>query len=287
MATSRVLVFTLAMMLSSLGMGCASKPDAVARETVSAKGSSTAQPQQEATEEEQQVPVYGYEIVKVYPHDKNAFTQGLIFVDGHLLEGTGLNGESTLRRVELETGKVLKKIDLEAKYFGEGITQFKDKIYQLTWQHNVGFVYDAKTFERLKTFKYPTEGWGITHDGSKLIMSDGTANLYFIDPETLEQAGKVVVKEGSMPIANLNELEFVNGEVWANVWQTFTIVRIDPKSGKVTGWIDLTGILKQSDLPAGHEVDVMNGIAHDAKGDRIFITGKLWPKLYEIKLVKK
>lgn len=236
--------------------------------------------------EDPQVPVWGYEVVNVYPHDPKGFTQGLVFEEGYFLEGTGLNGESSLRKVEIATGKVLKKVDLDAKYFGEGITLLKGKVYQLTWQTKIGFIYDLKTFERTGTFKYATEGWGITHDGERLIMSDGTSTLYVLDPETLKEIGRIEVKDGPNPVYYLNELEFVKGEIYANVWQTNTLCRIDPKTGKVLGWIDLTGILKP-EHQGSHEVDVLNGIAYDAKGDRLFVTGKLWPKVYEIRLVKK
>jgi glutamine cyclotransferase len=236
--------------------------------------------------EDPQVPVWGYEVVNVYPHDPKGFTQGLVYEDGYFLEGTGLNGESSLRKVEIATGKVLKKVVLDAKYFGEGITLLKGKIYQLTWQTKIGFVYDLKSFEKVGSFKYGSEGWGITHDGEKLIMSDGTATLYFLDPETLKEVGHIEVKDGANPVYYLNELEYVKGEIFANVWQTNTICRIDPKTGKVLGWIDLTGLLKP-EHQGSHEVDVLNGIAYDPKGDRLFVTGKLWPKVYEIKLVKK
>jgi len=229
-------------------------------------------------------PVYGYRIVNVYPHDRKAFTQGLIFAeDGFLYEGTGLYGESSLRKVELETGKVFKIHHLPPQFFGEGITLWKDKLIQLTWREKTGFVYDKESFRLLREFSYATEGWGITHDGKRLIMSDGTATLYFLDPNTFEVIGQIEVKDKGMPIANLNELEYVKGEIYANVWLTDRIARISPDTGQVMAWIDLKGLLSEEDR--AQPIDVLNGIAYDAKRDRIFVTGKLWPKLFEIELV--
>jgi len=227
-------------------------------------------------------PVYTYKVVKTYPHDPNAFTQGLIFLDGFLYEGTGLNGRSGLRKVNLETGKVLQQKPIEEQYFGEGITDWGNELVQITWQNGVGFVYDRATFQRKKQFKYGGEGWGITHDSTRLIMSDGSPVLRFLDPVTQAETGRIVVLDGRRPIANLNELEYVNGEIWANVWQTFRIARISPQTGQVLGWIDFSGIMKEST-----DVDVMNGIAYDAKRDRLFVTGKLWPKIFEVKIVPR
>ena len=227
-------------------------------------------------------PVYTYKVVKTYPHDPNAFTQGLIFLDGFLFEGTGLNGRSGLRKVDLETGKVLRQKQIEEQYFGEGITDWGDELVQITWQSGVGFVYDRATFQRKKQFKYGGEGWGITHDSSRLIMSDGSPVLRFLDPATHVETGRIVVLDGRRPIANLNELEYVKGEIWANIWQTFRIARISPQTGQVLGWIDFSGILKES-----ADIDVMNGIAYDAKRDRLFVTGKLWPKIFEVKIVPR
>ena len=229
-------------------------------------------------------PVYRYRVVHTYPHDPAAFTQGLVFEDGLLYEGTGLYGQSSLRRVELETGKVLQRRELPAEYFGEGITVFGDRIIQLTWQSNLGFVYDKETFELLKEFSYPTEGWGITHDGTRLIMSDGTATLRFLDPETLQEIGRIDVSDDAGSVARLNELEYVQGEIYANVWQTDRIARISPQTGRVVGWIDLQGLLSAEDR--ARPVDVLNGIAYDAENDRLFVTGKWWPRLFEIDLVK-
>jgi glutamine cyclotransferase len=223
-----------------------------------------------------------YEVVKVYPHDENAFTQGLVIEQGVLYEGTGLYGNSTLRRVDLETGNVLQSYALPDEFFGEGITVFGDKIIQLTWQNQKGFVYDKHSFELLQEFSYPTEGWGITNDGSQLIMSDGTANLYFLDPETFQKVGQVEVRDGNASVTNLNELEYINGEVYANIWLTDKIAIIDPQTGQVKAWIDLTGIYTQENNDPN---SVLNGIAYDAEGDRLFVTGKLWSQLFEIKLI--
>lgn len=229
-------------------------------------------------------PVYGYQVVRTFPHDPQAFTQGLVFLDGALYEGTGLNGRSSIRKVKLENGEVLQIQKIDAQYFGEGIAAWGDTLVQLTWQGGIGFVYDRATFQRRKTFTYRGEGWGLAHDGTRLAMSDGTNVIRFLDPATLAETGRVEVRDGAEPVARLNELEFVKGELFANVWQTERIARIDPKSGKVTGWIDLSGLL---DPRLARDVDVMNGIAYDAKGDRLFVTGKLWPRLFEIKVVPR
>jgi glutamine cyclotransferase len=226
---------------------------------------------------------YTYEIINSYPHDPTAFTQGLIYEDNIFYEGTGLWQQSSVRKVVPETGDVLQQIDIDDQYFGEGITIFGDRIIQLTWQSRLGFVYDKNSFERLQTFNYPTEGWGITHDGEKLIMSDGTATIYFWDAETLAEIGHIEVRDGDQPVVRLNELEYINGEIWANVWQTNMIARIDPNTGQVVGWVDLTGLLAEEFRT--QPVDVLNGIAYDAENDRLFVTGKLWPRLFEIKVV--
>jgi glutamine cyclotransferase len=229
-------------------------------------------------------PLYTYQIVAEYPHDPSAFTQGLQYVDGELYEGTGLYGESTLRRVNLATGQVLEQVDLPDDYFGEGIVVVDDRIYQLTWQSHIGFIYDKESFEQLDDFAYPTEGWGITYDGTHLIMSDGSPTLRRWDPETLAEVDQVdVVDAQGNPVTRLNELEYIDGEVYANIWQTDRIARIDPVTGRVTGWIDLTGLLADEDVT--QPVDVLNGIAYDDTLDRLFVTGKLWPKLFEIDLV--
>lgn len=226
---------------------------------------------------------YGYQVVHTYPHDPQAFTQGLVFLDGVLYEGTGLNGRSSLRKVRLETGEVLQKLDIPQVYFGEGITNWGSQLVQLTWQSGVGFVYDRNTFQQLRSFRYDTEGWGLTQDGTNLIESDGSATLRFWNPSTFAEVRRITVHDAEHPIAQLNELEYIRGEIYANVWQTDTIVRISPSTGAVTGWLDLAGLLTPSERAAG--VDVLNGIAYDAAGDRLFVTGKLWPKLFEIKLI--
>lgn len=230
----------------------------------------------------QEVPTYRYIIVNVFPHDPNAYTQGLVYFDGYLYEGTGLRGKSTLRKVELETGIVIQLHELPDEYFGEGVTIVEDKIIQLTWQANTGFIYDLQNFILLDQFYYDMEGWGITYDGKQLIISDGSSRLHFLDPLTFIETGSIEVHDANGVVTNLNELEFVNGEVLANVYTTDKIARINPQTGEVTGWIDLSGLLPAQDKVLG--VDVLNGIAYDAEHDRLFVTGKLWPKLFEIKL---
>jgi glutamine cyclotransferase len=231
------------------------------------------------------VPEYGYQVVHTYPHDPSAYTQGLFYLNGLLYEGTGLNGNSSIRKVKLETGEVLQKRDLPEQYFGEGIVNWKDRLLEISWQSQAGFIYDLATFQLRSQFTYPGEGWGLTQDGKRIIMSDGTPELRFWDPETLRETGRITVTDDGRPVSQLNELEWINGEVYANVYQTWRIARIDPSSGKVVGWIDLTGILNPADQT--RQVDVLNGIAYDARQNRLFVTGKLWPKLFEIRLVKK
>jgi glutamine cyclotransferase len=226
-------------------------------------------------------PVAGCQVVHIFPHDAQAFTQGLVFLDGALYEGTGLPGRSTIRKVRLENGEVLQIRKLEDQYFGEGITVMGNRLFELTYKSEVGFIYDRATLRRTSTFTYRGEGWGLTHDGARLIMSDGTPFLRFLNPETLKETGRMQVRDGQTPVERLNELEYVKGEVLANVWQTDRIARISPKTGQVTGWIDLKGLLSPRDAAQG--VDVLNGIAYDAATDRLFVTGKLWPKLFEIK----
>ena len=226
-------------------------------------------------------PGYTYEIVNTYPHDPEAFTQGLFYDGGFLYESTGLHGRSSLRKVELTTGKVLRRRDLEKKYFGEGMALAGDRIFQLTWREGTGFRYDRDSFELLSTFRYETEGWGLTHDGERFIASDGTPVLRFRDGDTFAETGRLEVTAAGRGIGNLNELEFVGGEIYANVWRTDLVVRIDPASGEVTGWIDLEGLLPAAEQA---EAGVLNGIAWDAAGGRLFVTGKLWPRLFEIRL---
>lgn len=233
----------------------------------------------------QPVPTHTFTIINVFPHDRDAFTQGLAFENGTLFEGTGQYGKSSLRRVDLSTGRVLQVFALPNEYFGEGIAVFEGSIVQLTWRSRRGFVYDRNSFEVLRDFTYATDGWGITHDGKRLIMSDGTSTLYFLDPDTFETTGHRQVRDGDTPVGNLNELEFIDGQIYANIHRTDNIAMIDPVSGQVTGWIDLSGILppEADRRPAG----VLNGIAYDSTNDRLFVTGKLWPQLFEIELVAK
>lgn len=228
-------------------------------------------------------PVYGYRVVHVYPHDTTAYTEGLFYKDGYLYESTGEAGQSTVRKVELETGKVVQRHDVPAQYFGEGIVDWGQRIVQLTWQSQLGFVYDMATFKQQRTFRYPGEGWALTRDDTHLYMSDGSAVLRVLDPEKLVATGSIMVTDNGLPVTNLNELEWVKGEIYANVWLTNRIARIDPATGHVTGWIDLTGLFDNSTLPDPGN-DVLNGIAYDAAHDRLFVTGKRWPKLFEIQL---
>ncbi|MDD5082476.1 MAG: glutaminyl-peptide cyclotransferase [Dehalococcoidales bacterium] len=230
-------------------------------------------------------PVYTYRVVNAYPHDPQAFTQGLAFDNGILYEGTGLYGSSSLRRVDRETGEVLQIHNLPAEYFGEGITVYQGTIIQLTWQSYTGFIYDRDSFDLLRQFSYPTEGWGVTHDGERIIMSDGTSILHFLDPVTFSETGSVEVHDNDMPVTRINELEHINGEIYANVWQTDEIAIIDPRDGRVTGWIDLSGLLPTREVSG--QVDVLNGIAYDSPAGRLFVTGKLWPWLFEIELVAR
>ena len=231
------------------------------------------------------VPEYGYEVVHQYPHDPQAYTQGLFYLNGILYESTGLYGQSSIRRVRLETGEVLQKRDIPEQYFGEGIINWKDRLLELTWKNQAGFIYDLNSFMPRGQFEYPGEGWGLTQDGKRIIMSDGTPQIRFWDPETLRETGRITVTDEGVPVRDLNELEWIKDEIYANVYTTDRIARIDPKTGKITGWIDLRGILSPADRSG--PVDVLNGIAYDSKTDRLFVTGKLWPKLFEIRLVKK
>jgi glutamine cyclotransferase len=231
-------------------------------------------------------PTYTYEVVKVYPHDRSAFTEGLFYLNGALYESTGLNGQSTLRKVALESGNVLQSIDIPPDYFGEGVAPHDGKLFQLTWQNNKCFVYDLDTFQKEKEFTYPGEGWGLTTDGQSLIMSDGTDQIRFIDPATFQEKRRITVLNHGQPLMHLNELEYVKGEIYANIWTTDYVARIDPATGKLKGVIDFTGLLPPEDR--AQNTDVFNGIAYDPAGDRLFVTGKFWPKLFEVKLrVKK
>jgi len=231
------------------------------------------------------IPIYGYEVVHAWPHDPDAFTQGVVFHDGKLLESTGEVGRSSLRRVELETGKILPKVDVPEPYFAEGITLLKEKIYQLTWQHQLGFIYDAWTFDKIGQFNYQGEGWGLTTDGQSLIQSDGTNRLRFLDPDNFQVRKTIAVLDGSTPVDEINELEYVQGEIYANIWHADRIARIDPQTGRIAGWIDLTGLLSRGEVQ--DEEAVLNGIAYDETNGRLFVTGKLWPKLFEIRLKRR
>lgn len=226
-------------------------------------------------------PIQKHQVVKAYPHDRQAFTQGLFFMDGELWEGTGLYQHSGLRRVELATGKILQNHPIGESYFGEGLAAVGNQLFQLTWKNGLMFVYDKTSFQLQKAFRYTGEGWGLTTDGKQLIMSDGTSALHWVDPSNGTRLATIRVTDSGREIANLNELEWIKGEIWANVWQSNRIARIDPKTGRVKAWLNLTGILSPVEAQG---TDVLNGIAYDAKGDRVFITGKLWPKLFEIRV---
>jgi glutaminyl-peptide cyclotransferase len=230
-------------------------------------------------------PTYGYRVIHTYPHDSKAFTQGLEFREGILYEGTGLYGRSMVRKVELETGKVLGEIPIDSRYFGEGITVLNRQVVELTWTTKLGFVYDQGSFRLIRSFNYDGEGWGLANDGQHIYMSDGSPDIRVWDPVTLTEQRRFTVKDGGTPIKELNELEWVRGEIYANVWQTDRIARISPADGKVVGWIDLTGLLSPAERVSADAV--LNGIAFDPLGNRLFVTGKLWPKLFEIELVAK
>ena len=238
-----------------------------------------------AAEPEPPPKIYGYKIVNTYPHDPGAFCQGLAIVDGHLYEGTGQRGRSTLRKVELETGKVLQQVSLDRRYFGEGITIWDERIYQLTWQGGVGFIYDKESFKETGRFRVRGEGWGLTHDGTHLILSNGTPTLQFLDPKTYRVVRRLNVRDQGNWVRNLNELEFANGALLANVWTTDRIAWISLVTGNVMAWIDLQG-LKPEEVRSDNDA-VLNGIAYDAESKRLFVTGKNWPKLYEIRIVER
>lgn len=230
-------------------------------------------------------PEYTFKVINIFPHDAKAFTQGLAYYGGFLYEGTGLERRSSLRKVRLETGEILQKVDLAPEYFGEGIAILNNQVIQLTWQSKTGFVYDLSTFRLLRQFSYPGEGWGLATNGRDFFMSDGTAEIRILDGATLREKRRLRVHDGNTPVTQLNELEYVEGELFANIWQTDRIARISPISGKVVGWIDLKGLLSPVyKLESGA---VLNGIAYDPKRKRLFVTGKLWPSLFEIELVPK
>ncbi len=229
--------------------------------------------------------LYSYQVLNTWPHDPKAYTQGLVFHQGYFWEGTGQYGSSSIRKVELETGKVVMKKELPGHYFGEGITIFRDRIYQLTWQSRKGFVYDPETLHLLAEFSYDGEGWGITNTENLLIMSDGSDRLRFLDPSTFKVKRVLSVRDDRGPVTQLNELEYIKGEIFANVWHSDRIARIDPKNGRVTGWIDLSGLIPRHEIRDSEAV--LNGIAYDHENDRLFVTGKLWPKIFEIRLIKR
>jgi glutamine cyclotransferase len=233
----------------------------------------------------QSITNYTYKIINSYPHDLDSFTQGLVYENGFFYEGSGLYGKSSLRRVNYNTGEILQIHNLSSEYFGEGITIFDDQIIQLTWKSKIGFVYDKDSFEQSGTFTYTTEGWGVTHDGEHLIMSDGTSNIYYLDPVTFQEEKRIVVKDNNTHVTKLNELEYINGEIYANVWLTNNIVIIEPDTGNVSGWIDLEGLIDHNNQT--QNIDVLNGIAYDEENERLFVTGKLWSKIFEIELIEK
>lgn len=230
------------------------------------------------------IPTYGIEIVRSIPHDTQAFTQGLAFFNGDLYESTGQYGSSSFRKLDAQTGKVLKKIGVDAAYFAEGMVVVAGKAYQLTWQSGIGFVYDIKSFQQLRTFSYFGEGWGLTYDGANMIMSDGTSSLRFLDSDSLLIRKMLTVTANGVPVKNLNELEVVNGELWANIWQTDSIARINLQTGNVLGWIDCSGLLAPQERA---QADVLNGIAYDSKRNVLLITGKNWPKMFEVRVKSK
>jgi glutamine cyclotransferase len=236
---------------------------------------------------EQRIPgkaeFHPYRVVRSYPHDRNAFTQGLVYDGGFFYEGTGLHGRSTLRKVDPASGRVIKEVGLPPSFFGEGVAVFGNRIFQITWKSQVGFVYDKSSFRLLQKFSYPHQGWGVTHDGKRLIISDGSSVLHLLDPKDFRETGILRVHDDRGPVEGLNELEYVRGAIYANVWPTDNVAVIDARTGRVKRWIDLKGLLAKEDLQG---VDVTNGIAYDAEGDRLFVTGKFWPKLFEIKLIR-
>ena len=256
-------------------------------------GSLAGRPEQETSRETQgirvprRVPIHSYEVVKVYPHDRGAFTQGLVYHNGFLYESTGLNGESSFRKVDLATGQVLQREvpAIATQYFAEGLAIMQGRAFQLTWQNQQGFVYDLQSFGLVRTFTYIGQGWGLTNDAQSLIMSNGSNTIRFLDPQTFAVQRSVSVLENSQPLNLLNELEYINGEIFANVWQTDRIVRIDPATGVLRAWIDMSGLLSPEDRQLSG-VDVLNGIAFDPATNRIFVTGKRWPKLFEIKVIE-
>jgi glutamine cyclotransferase len=230
------------------------------------------------------IPVYGYKVLHTYPHDTGAYTEGFFYLDGYFYEGTGTVGQSSVRKVDIKTGEVVQQAHLPPPDYGEGIVAWKHKLIELTWQSHHGYIYDLDSFKKIGQFDYPGEGWALTEDGRHILMSDGTPTIRVLDPETLKQIGKIDVTADGAPLININEVEWVKGQIYANVWLTHRIARIDPASGKVVGWIDLTGLGPKADETLDPDNDVLNGIAYDAKHGRLFVTGKRWPLIYEIQL---
>jgi glutaminyl-peptide cyclotransferase len=247
-----------------------------------ASETSVRQRQSAAILKKTKAPIAKIIVVNIFPHDPESYTEGLVYHKGYLYESTGLKGKSALKKLEIVSGKVIKEIDLAEEYFGEGMTIIGNKVYQLTWSHQTGFIYDLSSFQEIGKFSYQGEGWGLTTDGSNLVMSDGTAIISYLDPENFAVIKKIEVRDGKNPVSNLNELEFIRGEIWANVFMEDIIVRIAPETGKVIGWVDLNNL--QLLLPAKERRDVLNGIAYDQEQGRIFVTGKYWSRLFEIKI---
>jgi glutamine cyclotransferase len=274
--------FAAAAIAASAASGCAGSqagggaPAAATESAQSQGGLPPAPPSTPST------PVHGYRIVKVYPHDPRAFTQGLVFRDGVFYESTGQVGQSSFRKVEPSTGRILQQVSVAPPHFAEGLAEAGGRFVQLTWQGGVAFVYDRKTLARVTTFEYSGEGWGLAHDGTRFILSDGSPALRFLDTNTFQEIGRVTVRDAGRPVEDLNELEFVRGEILANVWHSNRVARIDPSTGDVRGWIDLAGLLRPGEVTDPEAV--LNGIAWDEAADRLFVTGKLWPKVFEIRI---
>lgn len=269
-AASQPLALALLIALAMTLFGCENPPPPAANPSVPKTTNNT------------NVLNYTYDVQKVWPHDSSAFTQGLIFHNGKLIESTGQEGMSSLRRVTIDTGTIEQKVDIPLPYFAEGVTLLNGKIYQLTWQHQRGFIYDVASFQKVGEFPYFGEGWGITDDGTSLIISDGSNRLRFIDPNTFQVTKTLAVMDRGRPVNEINELEYIQGKVYANIWHQDRIAVIDPETGRVTAWIDLSGLLNPAEVR--DEEAVLNGIAYDEATQRLFVTGKLWPKLFEIRL---
>ncbi|HXG93146.1 MAG TPA: glutaminyl-peptide cyclotransferase [Blastocatellia bacterium] len=279
-ANSIIVLIVLASILLAACSESTSRSNASASNRPTAPGSSSAS--QQSSNNSGGPKLVPYEVVNSYPHDPQAFLQGLVWYDGAFYESTGQFGQSTLRLVEFPTGRVLKKHDLAPELFGEGLAIVGDRLIQLTWQSHIGFVYDRATFNLIQTFSYDTEGWGLTYDGSRLILSDGSDQLTFIDPKTFKPTGKLSVTFNSQKVTNINELEFIEGEIWANIWHDDRIIRIDPATGRVNSYLNLKDLRPPETLDENEAV--LNGIAYDAAQKRIFVSGKLWPRIFEIKL---